>query len=425
MNSIRCDGTIRSLGRRLCPRRYDQFCRYPRNNLVSTGAIDSRWKNTASRLAVASFSTTAGNETYHRSNNSHSVVSAAAMIVFAAGAVASNQKDESIIRPWTVTTTNCDQGAVVVDHSVVSDSSSETDAQSEKENKEEAEEEEDPYENLPEEDEPTDCSMCNTFRQGPCRPYWRKLERCFKDNEKVKDGAVRCVRYFSPHQNCLMQYMNLYLLVGHEMKQEMVQDIELAFSRPEEQRSIDMPTIDWSLWSTFLQEQGPSFRQTVPERSNKETPLWKRVDDDTEPILVNLQSSLPNVDETTGWILKIAYMVDQDGKVLGFLYNEEYGNLMKESKGEPVERRQSRSEQSSTTTKDDETGEATNENQDSSSDALQQKPIAVDFVIMPGETKSIQLKAIYSENPVTAPAEKEVLDGCLCHSSVQSVPGLS
>ena len=30
------------------------------------------------------------------------------------------------------------------------------------------EKEEDPYDNLPDEDEPTDCSMCNTLCQGPC-----------------------------------------------------------------------------------------------------------------------------------------------------------------------------------------------------------------------------------------------------------------
>ena len=46
----------------------------------------------------------------------------------------------------------------------------------------------DPYENLPEEDEPTHCSICLTYRQGPCRPYWRKVEACTKDNE-LKKGS--------------------------------------------------------------------------------------------------------------------------------------------------------------------------------------------------------------------------------------------
>ena len=46
----------------------------------------------------------------------------------------------------------------------------------------------DPYDNLPEEDAPTHCSICKTYRQGPCRPYWRKVELCTKDNElKKKD----------------------------------------------------------------------------------------------------------------------------------------------------------------------------------------------------------------------------------------------
>ena len=86
-------------------------------------------------------------------------------------------------------------------------------------------EEEDPYENLPEEDEPTDCSMCNTFRQGPCRPYWRKLERCFKDHEGQENGASHCMRYFMPHQQCLMNYTNLYNLVRLTSLQEYIDEL--------------------------------------------------------------------------------------------------------------------------------------------------------------------------------------------------------
>ena len=309
------------------------------------------------------------------------------------------------------------------------------------------EKEEDPYDNLPDEDEPTDCSMCNTFRQGPCRPYWRKLERCFKDNEGVEDGAAaNCLKYFTPHQNCLLQYMNLYLLVGHEMKQEMISDIESAFSKTNERRTMAMPFIDWSLWLTFLQEQGLSFRQTTPSLP-KETPLWKRMADETaEPVLINLTTKLPNDDESTGWILKVAYVLNQDGKVLGFVFNEAYSKLLQESKtnhdngehgnkknknGNFVEanvdntssRTASASESSSSSTGESRTPLPIQQDDDQNNDDdNNNNMVGIDFVIMPGETQSIQVKAFYSENPVTAPPDKVILDACLCESPLVTVP---
>ncbi|KAL7574641.1 hypothetical protein ACA910_002990 [Epithemia clementina (nom. ined.)] len=277
-------------------------------------------------------------------------------------------------------------------------------------------EDDDLYANLPDEDEPTDCSMCLTFRQGPCRPFWRKLERCFKDNDADQEkGAARCVRYFKPHQECLMDYMNLYLLLQHEMKQEMIEEIELAFRKEDERRSLAMPNIDWSLWQTFLKEQGPQFRQTKVGLP-KETPLWKRLPEDTEPVLVNLSVALPQVDESTKWILKLAYMLDQDGKVLGFVYNEAYSDLTKEAKkkGEKTDNNDGQREPKQNTKPGPENV------------ALEGKDMSdseqLDFVIMPGETKAIQLKALYSENPLTAPADKELLDGCLYETPLDAVP---
>eukprot|EP00523_Entomoneis_sp_CCMP467_P009864 CAMPEP_0168738134 /NCGR_PEP_ID=MMETSP0724-20121128/10770_1 /TAXON_ID=265536 /ORGANISM="Amphiprora sp., Strain CCMP467" /LENGTH=368 /DNA_ID=CAMNT_0008785455 /DNA_START=202 /DNA_END=1304 /DNA_ORIENTATION=+ len=259
----------------------------------------------------------------------------------------------------------------------------------------EEEEEEDPYANLPEEDEPTDCSMCNTFRQGPCRPPWRKLERCFKDHENEEGGATKCMKYFLPHQECLMKYINLYDLVGQEMKQELISDIEQSFSK-DERHQIPMPGIDWSLYHEFLKEQGPSFRQTIPNLP-PETPLWKRLPPETEPVLISLQTELPKTykrlsGKDNGWILKVAYVVDQDGKVLGFQYSEAYSDLLKISHGDKPEKETSLED-----------------------------PLKVRLVIMPGETKSIQIKAFYSENPLEAKADKEILDGCICESPLTAV----
>lgn len=275
------------------------------------------------------------------------------------------------------------------------------------------EEEGDPYENLPDEDEPTDCSMCNTFRQGPCRNPWRKLERCFKDHEKEEGGATKCMRYFLPHQECLMKFTNLYLLVGHEMKQDLVTDIEAAFA-PNEREKIPMPKIDWSLYMEFLNEQGPNFSQTIQNTTTSDkgddatTPLWQRFPPNMEPLLIMVPTELPNIDETTGWVLKVAYVVDQNGKVLGFHYSETYSALLKKSQGQ------------------DEGGKNDSEAEVQKNDesvSLRQEPVKIKFVIVPGETKQICIKAYYSENPVHAPPDKEILDARLLEGPLQFIPG--
>jgi hypothetical protein len=49
---------------------------------------------------------------------------------------------------------------------------------------EESEEEED---DDPTNDEETTCSICLINRQGPCRKYWLKFERCMKDHSADKE----------------------------------------------------------------------------------------------------------------------------------------------------------------------------------------------------------------------------------------------
>lgn len=253
-------------------------------------------------------------------------------------------------------------------------------------------EEDDPYANLPEEDEETHCSMCKTFRKGPCRPEWRKLERCFKDNEHEEGGATNCMRYFSPHQVCLSNYTNLYQLISLEMKQELVEEAELSVSE-EEKRSWS-PPIDWSMWVQFAKE-APGFNQTVDYESPL-TPLWKRFPADTEPVLVTVSTKLPQRDEKTGLVLKIAYALDQDGMVIGLSYNDAYGDLVALSKGEEPRKQ------------DDEVKEPTD-------------LFDFDFVLIPGDTASVRVKALYAEDPTKAPSEKKILDACLMEGDVMSL----
>jgi hypothetical protein len=262
-------------------------------------------------------------------------------------------------------------------------------------------EEDDPYANLPEKDEETDCSMCKTFRQGPCRPYWRKLERCFKDHEGEENGAVRCMRYFKPHQQCLMGYSNLYQLVSLEMKQELVSDLELSIS--EDERRKWNPKIDWSTYLEFTKETGFSYKETVQSRdiiTNELLPLWKRLPDNKEPVLLTLTSQLPKLNPETGMILKVAYAVDQDGYVLGLIYNKQYGELLEMSKSN-----------ASKVTEDAKNDSLEEDNQDNQYD-----PFEFDFFILPGETKSVRVCGLYSENPVDADPNKEILDALLFKS---------
>lgn len=135
----------------------------------------------------------------------------------------------------------------------------------------------DPYQNLPEEDEETSCSICQRFRKGPCRPYWRKLERCFKDNEGKENASQSCMRYFKPHQKCLSDYINLYYLISLETDQQLANDVELSMAE-DERRTWD-PAVDWTTLRKFTAEAGSSFKETIQSRdeSGALLPLWKRL----------------------------------------------------------------------------------------------------------------------------------------------------
>lgn len=272
---------------------------------------------------------------------------------------------------------------------------------------EEVKDETDPYENLPDEDEETTCSMCQTFRQGPCRPFWRKLERCFKDHENEEGGATKCMRYFGPHQQCLMEFTNLYSLVSLDMKQELVHDIELSVNADE--RRTWEPDIDWGMWKIFVQEQGLDFRETVPG-SAKDTPLWKRLPANKEPVLVNPTVTLARQQE--GMILKVAYAVDQDGMVLGFSFNQEYSDLIGKSKG-------------SATLVEIDGPEQPIETNESNSVADDAKPpsstFELEFVVFPGETTHVRVCALYAENPTLADHDKDILDALLFTGPMESL----
>eukprot|EP00977_Amphora_coffeiformis_P020591 scaffold8374_cov175-Amphora_coffeaeformis.AAC.30 len=255
--------------------------------------------------------------------------------------------------------------------------------------------EEDPYANLPEEDEPTECSMCNTFRQGPCRPYWRKLERCFKDHEGEENGAQKCMRYFMPHQKCLMNYTNLYNLVRLTNLQEYIDETEETLPK-NQRRKMDTPLdIDWSLWDQFTKDAGPSFTQGLVSSSiSKDTPLWKRFPLDTEPVVLTFSTQIPRQDEA-GLLLRFAYVVDQDGKVLGVESNPIYRKLKDQVEGRIRE-------------------EIDVENEEAEPPAPN---MILEFYIVPSMTQKVQVKAMYAMDPTTPGLENDGKDDVLKESS--------
>lgn len=257
------------------------------------------------------------------------------------------------------------------------------------------EEEEDPYENLPEEDEPTDCSMCNTFRQGPCRPYWRKVERCFKDHEGQENGASHCLRYFMPHQECLMNYTNLYNLIRMTSLQEYIDETEMAL--PANQRvEMDIPaSTDWSLLHEFQKDVGPNYTQGLEKSSYnaKKDPLWKRFPEDTEPVVLTFSMEIPRED-TSGLLLRFAYVVDQDGMVLGVESNLLYRKLKDEVEGR----------------KRDDHGE------DGKDETESGPKMKFEFYVIPNMTQKVRVKAMYAKDPRTPGLTEDGSDDLLKES---------
>lgn len=289
-------------------------------------------------------------------------------------------------------------------------------------------EEEDPYENLPEEDEETDCVMCRTFRQGPCGQTWRKLERCFKDNETSK--ATKCTKYFMGHQQCLSGYLNLYQLISLDLKQELVRDTASAVTDAGERFVLDSAQVDWTPWRSFGKEAGSSFRQSIDNpdgETNAQVPLWKRFPANMEPVLVATEASIPTTisagDSSSSaqngdqdcLVLKYAYAVDQDGWTVGLSYHDYYGHL--------VDQQAAPSSTSDATAANSDTAPSTNVGADEVKDPPPKllSNFQLEFYIIPGETKTVQFHALYAEDPTKAPSSKKLLDIKLGSSGVHEL----
>jgi hypothetical protein len=216
-------------------------------------------------------------------------------------------------------------------------------------------EKEDPYDNLSEEDEPTHCSICLTYRQGPCRPYWRKVEACTKENEVKKDDESEeggekeqenseeeqpdppCLKYMLPWIECATGYRNLYNLIELDTNYTMgIADLEKEATMEACWAPSAEPTVDWSAWQAYVASH-PEWK--LPKRDTKNSKpkvaLWKTLGTDKDPELVDILASVPS---TRGdGVLECAYAVDQDGNVLGFTYGTKPSEAAKQTASESEE----------------------------------------------------------------------------------------
>lgn len=295
----------------------------------------------------------------------------------------------------------------------------------------------DPYDNLPEQDEPTSCSICMTYRQGPCRPYWRKVEACTKGNEETKteqkegediqeDGEAgnknghdidddenksnvedqnnhstnddpKCFKYMMPWIDCASRYRNLYTLIEMDTNYtEGIADLEatslqFCWSPGKE------PSIDWSEWKQYLAESDDdeankyyyrteNSSSTAPLASSSTLPLWKTFNPlSGDPKLVAVESSVPS--KMGAGILECAYAVDQDNNVIGFAYGVRPSDVTASLQNEEDAK------------KDDGGGKVINDEDN--------EMVALGIRLVPSRTERVTLMAAYTHPSPTANDDKK------------------
>ena len=193
------------------------------------------------------------------------------------------------------------------------------------------------YENLPEHDVETDCFLCRTHRQGPCRPQWRNFEYCAKDHPN-DEGAEQCAIYVQSFQECWMKHLNLYLLIAMTLNHERVEEFEKKFTQPDQLSDDLQIQIDWHEWEKLIDQEGflESCQQvkSVFDEFDDSTPIWKVYESlKEEPFVVNVVCHVPTRRQD-GRILRVAYGLDQENRTIGLAdHNEQYEIEKAESEG--------------------------------------------------------------------------------------------
>lgn len=193
------------------------------------------------------------------------------------------------------------------------------------------------YEGVPDEDVETDCFVCRTHRQGPCRTRWRNFEYCAKDHPD--DGSEICAVYVKSFQDCWMQHLNLYLLVAMTINHERIEQIEKNLSKPNQRRPGLRYDIKWDDWNVLFDQEedflGDLMQiKAVFDRFPKSTPIWKVYETLREdPFVVNVECRVPTR-RKDGRTLKVVYALDQEDRAVGLTdYDKKYEIEKAESQG--------------------------------------------------------------------------------------------
>uniref|UniRef100_A0A7S2EX19 GCK domain-containing protein n=1 Tax=Ditylum brightwellii TaxID=49249 RepID=A0A7S2EX19_9STRA len=300
------------------------------------------------------------------------------------------------------------------------------------------------------EDEPTTCTICLINRQGPCRPLWRKFEHCMKDHgasnsddEKKNNGdaesaptegggsptlAQMCDRYMLPWLNCIQNHRNTYTLITNGFyRDEFVDPMEMAVKEEdkvlfvdgvgtghEKENSIDVDLGHWWEYAEAQREQEDGdvlivnddeedqiLEEEILDKAEQEAKQFLQEKMEAEeagdavaspaaaaedPFLVNVYAKFNLRDPSTNRLIDIAYVRDQDGRLLGFdqFSKEKTASAAVEKEdGEEVENNNSSDGDVNVEDEKDDGGGKTGNCM---------------FHIKPGETASIKLFAIYRES---------------------------
>lgn len=179
--------------------------------------------------------------------------------------------------------------------------------------------------------------------------------------------------------------------------------------------SVPHVDIDWNPWQEFNKDFGPSFSQTIPSPPPPSSahpitkpPLWNRLPDETEPILVPCNIKIPthfisSRDDNKLMYLKIAYVTDQDGFVVGKYFKPSTSSTDDDSPNEGTTVSTESSESSKVVTTDNDTAPSTKSNISIESDVVDDGDVHAEIscILLPGETKSIIVTAYYSDESLS------------------------
>jgi hypothetical protein len=199
----------------------------------------------------------------------------------------------------------------------------------------------DAYETLPDHDEETDCLLCRTHRQGPCRTVWRKFEHCVKDHSENASAKTVCDKFVAPFEACWKQNVNMYVLIALDVHQEDVHELELEYKGKADRKSW-APVIDWTVWLDFIRKAG-SLKEALGEMTawyslDRKVPLWQRyqiLEEKGDPTVIPVSTTVPT--QQGGLVLQVVYAIDQDDMLIGYSeFDAEYEEQQAAKEKRPV-----------------------------------------------------------------------------------------